>query len=105
MKYDALRKTDPNYKKLSLPVKQQKYCEAVQEVMTPLIESVKPLHSNKVWEDISPQFLVTFWSLTMYDLLVPIESYQKEISKIKLAALQVVDSKEMVNKLFNFNCM
>ncbi|KAK6626298.1 hypothetical protein RUM43_006609 [Polyplax serrata] len=95
MKYDSLRKSDPNYKKLSLAAKQQKYCEAVQEVMTPIIESVKPLHSLKVWEDISPQFLVTFWSLTMYDLQVPVESYQKEINKIKQASLQAVDSKEM----------
>lgn len=96
MKYDALRKSDPNYKKLSLPSKQQKYCEAVQEVMTPIVESVKPLHSIKVWEDISPQFLVTFWSLTMYDLQVPVDSYQKEINKIKQSSLQVIDSKEMV---------
>ena len=96
MKYDALRKADPNYKNLSTPAKQQTYCDAVAEVTTPIVESVKPLHSIKVWEDISPQFLVTFWSLTMYDLSVPVESYQKEINKIKQASLQALDSKDLV---------
>lgn len=96
MKYDALRKADPNFKKLSIASKQQKYCEAVNEVIMPLIESVKPLHPLKVWEDMSPQFLVTFWSLSMYDLQVPVESYQKEINKMKQASFQALDSKEMV---------
>ena len=100
MKYDTLRKSDANYKKLSLQSKQQKYCEAVQEIMTPIIKSVRSLHSNKVWEDISPQFLVTFWSLTMYDLQVPVESYQKEINRIKQSSILGIDSKEMV--LFYF---
>lgn len=97
MKYDALRKADPNYKNLSVAAKQQTYCDAVAEVMTPIVESVKPLHSIKVWEDISPQFLVTFWSLTMYDLQVPVEIYQKEINKIKQSSLQALDSKDLVS--------
>lgn len=98
MKYDALRKSDPDYKKLSVAAKQQKYFESVTEVMSPLIESVRPLHPASVWDDITPQFLVTFWSLTMYDLQVPVESYQKEINKIKQMSLQVLDSKEQVRQ-------
>jgi THO complex subunit 2 len=74
---------------MSAQVKYQKYVEAAAEVMGPVVESIRPLHPPKVWEDISPQFLVTFWSLTMYDLHVPFESYQKEISKIK--ALQAME--------------
>ncbi|PSN57270.1 THO complex subunit 2, partial [Blattella germanica] len=95
IKYDALRKADPNCKKLSPSAKHQKYCEAAGEVMSPIVASVRPLHPPKVWEDISPQFLVTFWSLTMYDLFVPTESYQREINKIKQLSLQVMDSKDM----------
>lgn len=64
--------------------------------MAPIVESVIPLHSIKVWEDISPQFLVTFWSLTMYDLYVPTESYQREINKIKQLSLTAMDSKDVV---------
>ncbi|XP_072761881.1 THO complex subunit 2 isoform X1 [Anoplolepis gracilipes] len=95
IKYDALRKADPNYKKMSTAMKQLKYAEAAQTVMAPVAQSVRPLHPLKVWEDISPQFLVTFWSLSMYDLYVPVESYQREISKLKQLAAQTADSKDM----------
>ena len=40
----------------------------------------------KVWEDISPEFYVTFWSLTMYDLHVPVESYQREMDRLRALA-------------------
>ncbi|XP_011049684.1 PREDICTED: THO complex subunit 2 [Acromyrmex echinatior] len=95
IKYDALRKADPNYKKMSTAMKQLKYAEAAQTVMAPVAQSVRPLHPLKVWEDISPQFLVTFWSLSMYDLYVPVESYQREVGKLKQLAVQTVDSKDM----------
>jgi THO complex subunit 2 len=36
-----------------------------------------------VWEDISPQFFTTFWSLTMYDLYVPELLYKKKIKELK----------------------
>lgn len=89
-------------------MKQLKYAEAAQTVMAPVAQSVRPLHPLKVWEDISPQFLVTFWSLSMYDLYVPVESYQREISKIKQLAAQSADSKDMVRdiaqiRLFRFS--
>lgn len=64
--------------------------------MNPIVESVRPLHGPKVWEDISPQFLVTFWSLSMYDLQVPTESYQKEITKLKQLSVAAAESKESV---------
>ncbi|KAJ6649298.1 THO complex subunit 2, partial [Pseudolycoriella hygida] len=90
-KYDQLRKADTSTKKLSMVQKQEKYLEATAAIISPIVESVRPLHPSKVWEDISPQFLVTFWSLSMYDLQVPVDSYQKEIDKIKLQ----LNSKEM----------
>ncbi|XP_018897836.2 THO complex subunit 2 isoform X2 [Bemisia tabaci] len=96
LKYDSLRKADPNCKKLSTVQKQQKYCEAVTEVMSPIAQSVRPLHMAKIWEDISPQFLVTFWSLTMYDLFVPVNAYQREINKIKQTSLSLENSKDLV---------
>ncbi|KAG5670760.1 hypothetical protein PVAND_001001 [Polypedilum vanderplanki] len=83
-KYDQLRKNDTSLKKLTSTQKMEKYLEATNLVMNPVIDSVRPLHPLKVWEDISPQFLVTFWSLSMYDLQTPNESYQREINKLKL---------------------
>ncbi|XP_075153160.1 THO complex subunit 2-like protein [Haematobia irritans] len=93
-KYDQLRKADPNAKKLTNNQKLQKYLEATNLIMNPIVESVRPLHGFKVWEDISPQFFVTFWSLSMYDLQVPHDSYQKEISKLKQLSQMAADSKE-----------
>lgn len=93
-KYDQLVKSEGS-KKLATAQKQEKYLEATAAVFAPIVESVRPLRSVKVWEDISPQFLVTFWSLSMGDLMVPIESYQKEINQIKQQSLAVMESKDM----------
>lgn len=81
---------------MSTAQKQEKYLEATSSIIQPIVDSVRLLHPIKVWEDISPQFLVTFWSLSMYDLEVPIESYQREINKLKKMALTGSDSKDMV---------
>lgn len=67
--------------------------------MNPIVESVRPLHGLKVWEDISPQFFVTFWSLSMYDLQVPHDSYQKEINKLKQLSQMAADSKDSVRHI------
>lgn len=91
-KYDQLRKSDVNSKKLTQLQKQEFYLEAANFVTQPVTESVQPLHSMKVWEDINPKFFVTFWSLTMNDLQVPNESYQKEIDKIKLQMVQLLSN-------------
>ncbi|KAJ8922768.1 hypothetical protein NQ315_007803 [Exocentrus adspersus] len=91
-KYDQLRKNDPNYKKMSTSSKNQKYFEAVVEVMDPVHKSLVPLHSPRTWEDITPQFLATFWSLTMYDLFVPEETYQQAISKAKQQSLAIMET-------------
>ncbi|XP_023304562.2 THO complex subunit 2 [Lucilia cuprina] len=93
-KYDQLRKADPNAKKLTNNQKLAKYLDATNLIMNPIVESVRPLHGPKVWEDISPQFFVTFWSLSMYDLQVPHDSYQKEITKLKQLSNQAADSKD-----------
>ncbi|CAH1103884.1 unnamed protein product [Psylliodes chrysocephalus] len=90
-KYDQLRKVDPAYKKMSTSVKNQKYFEAITEIMEPVCTSLQLLHPPRVWEDISCQFLATFWSLTMYDLYVPEETYQHVISKAKMASLANMD--------------
>ncbi|XP_017775974.1 PREDICTED: THO complex subunit 2 isoform X2 [Nicrophorus vespilloides] len=87
IKYDQLRKADPSKK---VP-KNQKYYEAACEVMSPVQKSLIPLHLPKVWDDVSTQFLTTFWSLTMYDLSVPDETYQQAINKIKMASLGVAE--------------
>ncbi|XP_050443418.1 THO complex subunit 2 isoform X2 [Adelges cooleyi] len=97
-RFDTLRKADPNSKK-SLPIRQTMYAEAYKEVMSSIVDSVVPLHLEKVWEDVSPGFLVTFWSLTLYDLSVPVEAYKREINKLKAQSAALGDSKQANTKV------
>ena len=60
-----------------------------------VIEAIRPLHPTKIWDDISPQFLTTFWSLTMYDLFVPETVYEREIAKLKAAPAKVDENKDL----------
>ncbi|XP_059482003.1 THO complex subunit 2 isoform X2 [Neocloeon triangulifer] len=93
-KVDNLRRAHPNSKSLTVAEKHELYIEACEIVLNPVVESVRPLHPPKVWEDISPNFIVTFWSLTSYDLYVPVDAYQREVDKMKQIAQQQADSKE-----------
>lgn len=77
---------------MSGSLKNQKYYEAVLEVMEPVHKSLVPLHPQRIWEDVSPQFLATFWSLTMYDLYVPEDTYAQVINKSKHASVAVMES-------------
>jgi len=40
---------------------------------------------------------VTFWSLSLYDLFLPIEAYNREIQRIKQLALVAVENKELAS--------
>ncbi|CAB3360322.1 Hypothetical predicted protein [Cloeon dipterum] len=91
---DILRKSRSSQKSLTVAEKHELYIEACELILNPVVDSVKPLHPPKVWEDISPNFIVTFWSLTSYDLYVPAEAYQREVDKLKQQAHQQSDSKD-----------
>lgn len=45
----------------------------------------------------SPQFYVTFWSLTMYDMYIPTAAYDREIQKLKGMLGSIDDNKELVS--------
>merc|ERR1719318_2394015 len=92
---DDLRKNDKLWKQRTGAEKQAKHAEAAQLVMEPITAAVIPIYPPKVWEDISPQFCTTFWSLTMYDLYVPEKLYEKEIKKLKEAPAKLIDNKDL----------
>ncbi|XP_071787081.1 THO complex subunit 2-like isoform X1 [Asterias amurensis] len=99
-KFDEFRKLDRSAnssQKLSSQQKMQCYVKAVQTVLSSLVDSVRELHIPKVWDDISPQFYCTFWTLSMYDLYVPDMSYDKEVNKIKQQVNSLEDNKDMVS--------
>ncbi|XP_012873529.1 PREDICTED: THO complex subunit 2 [Dipodomys ordii] len=91
-KYDELKKSEKGNKQQH---KVHKYISSCEMVMAPVHEAVVSIHVAKVWDDISPQFYATFWSLTMYDLAVPHSSYEREVNKLKVQMKAIDDNQEM----------
>lgn len=59
-KAEALRKSSDN-KSDSMEKSIERYNVASKEALEPVVVSITPLLPSKVWEDISPEFYVTFW--------------------------------------------
>lgn len=53
------------------------------DVLGPIINSIRPLFASEVWDKISPEFFVLFWSLQTGDLVVPIASYEAETARVE----------------------
>ena len=96
-KFEDIKKSDANSKKWTDNDKLQKYYAAVVTVTSPIIDSIQPLYPAKMWDDIAPKFIILFWSLSMYDLEVPEESYQREIAKLRATNEELKNSKELVS--------
>ncbi|KAL4230734.1 THO complex subunit 2 [Mactra antiquata] len=95
-KFDELRKAEKGDKdKKVTSTKTQKYIEASEIIMTPVVENVRPLQTPKIWEDLSPTFYVTFWSLSMYDIHVPSSAYEKQITQLQNQASIAEDNKDL----------
>ncbi|GFR79737.1 THO complex subunit 2-like [Elysia marginata] len=91
-KYDELKKND---KKSKTSTKVQCYVTASQEVMSPIVEAIKPVFSSKIWDDLTPQFYITFWSLSMYDLYVPTAAYEKQVQLQQSQIDALEDNRDM----------
>ncbi|KAI1323198.1 hypothetical protein F5Y16DRAFT_352117 [Xylariaceae sp. FL0255] len=52
------------------------------EVLSPVIESVKTLLPEDIWNKISAEFFVLFWALQTGDLEVPIDSYKAVFARL-----------------------
>ncbi|XP_023686314.2 THO complex subunit 2 isoform X1 [Paramormyrops kingsleyae] len=91
-KYDELKKAEKGNRQQQ---KVHKYITACEQVMAPVHEAVVSLHLPKVWDDLRPQFYATFWSLTMYDLAVPHNAYDREVNKLKVQMKAIDENPEM----------
>ncbi|KAJ8254926.1 hypothetical protein GJAV_G00198930 [Gymnothorax javanicus] len=94
-KYDELKKAEKGNRQQQ---KAHKYMAACELVMGPVHEAVVSLHLPKVWDDMRPQFYATFWSLTMYDLAVPHNAYDREVNKLKAQMKAIDENTEMEEK-------
>lgn len=80
---------------MTVPQRQEKYSEASNVIFAPVAEVMRNFFPAKIWEDISPQFYVTFWSLSLYDLHVPADAYAREVNRIKQASIAFGDNKDL----------
>uniref|UniRef100_A0A671M1V9 THO complex subunit 2 n=1 Tax=Sinocyclocheilus anshuiensis TaxID=1608454 RepID=A0A671M1V9_9TELE len=91
-KYDELKKAEKGNRQQQ---KVHKYIAACEQIMAPVHEAVVSLHLPRVWDDLRPQFYATFWSLTMYDLAVPHNAYDREVNKLKMQIKAIDENTEM----------
>ncbi len=94
-KFDELRKLDRMIKSGDKPSKTQRYLESIDVVMQPVIDLVKTLHPPKIWEDMSPLFYTTFWTLSMNDCYVPTNAYEKQRQSLKSKLNALDDNTEL----------
>ena len=57
-----------------------------------------------MWQDISPHFYTSFWTMTMYDIATPKEAYEKEVNKLKTQIKQVDNNQELNSGKNRRNC-
>ncbi|XP_015792338.1 THO complex subunit 2 [Tetranychus urticae] len=88
-KFEELRKNERSSKGIHL------YIEAWETVTKPFVDIIIPAFPTKFWEDLSPRFFVTFWTLSIYDLEVPKSSYDHEVEKLKKQIQSTEDNKDM----------
>merc|ERR1719357_908971 len=94
LKFDEFRRSDKSWKGKTDSEKQEVHVKAAMDVMEPVTAAIRPLHPTKTWDDISPQFLATFWSLTMYDLFVPDAIYGREVGKQRLIPAKIDENRD-----------
>ncbi|XP_074649653.1 THO complex subunit 2-like isoform X2 [Tubulanus polymorphus] len=105
MKYEELRKQDKKNKEEDTDQKKTtRYQEAANAILSSVIDSVRPLYTAKIWDELSPQFYVTFWTLMMYDIEVPTSAYSRQQKQydIQISAIEynhdLVQSKKKKEK-------
>ncbi|EDQ84834.1 uncharacterized protein MONBRDRAFT_34529 [Monosiga brevicollis MX1] len=78
---------------LESPTKED-YLKACERTLAPVCQDVKLLHPETLWRTIQPHFYMTFWSLSLPDLLLPSKSYDQAIAKSKESIAEVEASNQ-----------
>lgn len=60
-------------------------------VLEKIMEEIRPMHSEQVWQKLGLGFYVTFWQLEIYDIVVPMDAYSAETNRIN-AAIRTLDA-------------
>ena len=59
------------------------FIEASNAVMAETCAQVAPFYPSSVWSNVSPTLFTLFWSLSLYDLYVPTQSYATTIARLR----------------------
>ena len=62
------------------------------------IQSVARVLPDAVWKLVKPQFYVTFWQLSLYDIFVPTARYKAEISRLKAIVEKMANERDIKKK-------
>ena len=86
----------------------KKYKEAVDAVMEGIMASTVPVLQSEsttalLFDHVTHQFYFTFWSLSLYDIRVPVDVYDKEVTKLN-SQKQAIDARnDWVRNCFGKN--
>lgn len=64
------------------PTTETRKPDPIADVLQPLVDTIQDLLPSATWQNLSPEFYVTFWSLSLGDLHVPQLSYEAEHDKL-----------------------
>ncbi|KAL7627578.1 THO2 plays a role in transcriptional elongation [Parahypoxylon ruwenzoriense] len=83
MVVDAPDSDEGDSRQSSSPAVNGQKSDRFLEVLSPIINAVRTLLPSEVWDKISPEFFVLFWSLQTGDLIVPLNSYDTETARVE----------------------
>ena len=58
-------------------------------VLREIMDAIRSILPEQTWETLNPTFYVTFWQLSLCDMLVPTQSYDDEINRQKKKILAI----------------
>ncbi|KAI9676192.1 MAG: THO complex subunit 2 [Caeruleum heppii] len=62
-------------------------------VLKTVMDKMRPVLPEDTWSKLSLSFYVTFWQLSLYDIHVPVKSYEEEIKRLKSRYMAVRDDR------------
>ena len=60
-------------------------------VLEKIMEDIRGLYSEQVWQKLGLGFYVTFWQLEIYDIIVPMDAYTAETGRVN-ASIRNLDA-------------
>lgn len=64
------------------PTAETRKPDPIADVLQPLVDTIQDSLPSATWQNLSPEFYVTFWSLSLGDLHVPQSSYEAEHDRL-----------------------